>query len=291
MTSVIAVTRTYQAGATFATYDREKFQKGVVAPILKLLDTAPPCLKGIVVVSCGEAGSKYAEEMRDGDTVTSALIRQEFADEVANGIVHPVVTTNWGLNGGSGTALNDGVEVARSLGAGRVLLWSKEIDLSGHMLSEMIEHMDRYDLPLVGYARMRWFQRLAWTFAQNTCALWDMNTLARTQGFDPICNGDGKTTVKTEEFGDVPLAGMEDYHTYLRASKLHGAFLRWGVVGQRHPAIWDTSMKKPGSPEYIANAKKVARQGLVMEEYGRMIFPQMEPVEVYDELMARLVIA
>lgn len=290
MNSIIAITRMFQGDKTFDTYDMGKFQQGVAA-IRKLLDGAPPELKGIVVVSCGEVGSKYAEEMRDGDTVTSTLIKREFAKEVALGIVVPIVTTNWGLNVGSATALNEGVAVAEARGASRVLLWSKEIDLSGDMLKEMIAHMDEHDLPLVGYARVNLLQRRAWTFAQNTVALWRVATLNRIGGFSAFCNGDGVTTVKTREFGEVALAGMEDYEAYLRASKLHGSFLRWGIVGQCHPAKWDTSMKKPGTPEFDANAKKVARQGNVMNAYGRIIFPELDPIEVHDELMAQLIIA
>jgi hypothetical protein len=134
--------------------------------------------------------------------------------------------------------------------------------------------------------RNRWYQRLQWAFAQNTCAIWDIDLLNMTGGMNPSCNGDGRTTVSTIEFGEVPLAGMEDIEAYFRASAELGEFIRWGAVGQRHPATWSLALKKPGTREYDDNLKKIARQALVMDEYARRIFPDLEPIEVYDRMVA-----
>lgn len=282
---LFAVTRSFQGGATFANFNQKKFEDGVVLPLQKLLKTAPPQFTGIAVVACGEAGSKYAEEVRDGDTPTTHFVRQAFPKEIASGRIVPVVCTNWGLNAGSGTGINDGIAVARERGSDKVLVWSKEIDLDGFMVYEMLCHMELHALGLVGYARNYWFERLQWMFAQNTCAIWDIDILNAVDGMNPACNGDGKTTVTTAEFGEVALAGMEDVEAYFRASAQAGHFLRWGVVGQRHPANWDTARKVPGTREYDDNAKKIARQGLVMEAYAKRIFPHLTPREVHARMM------
>ena len=111
-TQLFATTRSFQGGATFDSFDVKKFEKGTVAPITKLLATAPPEFTGIAVVSCDEPGSKYAEEMREGVTPTVFHLRHAFPDEVKSGRVVPVLCTSWGLNAGSATAINDGITVA-----------------------------------------------------------------------------------------------------------------------------------------------------------------------------------
>lgn len=299
MPKLFAVTRSFQGGATFDSFDVSRFEKGVVAPIKKLLTTAPPELVGIAVVTCAEVGSKYAEEVRtdrsdpttsysddsDDRTPTVHHLREAFPEEIASGRLVTILCKDWGLNAGSGTAINAGIEVARQQGADNVMVWSPEIDLSGHMVSEMLNHMDGHALRLVGYMRNRWYQRLQWTFAQNTCAIWDIDLLNMVGGMNPACNGDGKTTVSTIEFGEVPLAGMEDIEAYFRASAELGEFVRWGTVGQRHPATWSLALKKPGTREYDDNLKKIARQALVMDEYAKRIFPNLEPIDVYDQMM------
>ena len=298
-TRLFATTRSFQGGATFDTFDVEKFKKGVVAPITKLLSTAPPEFMGIAVVSCAEVGSKYAEQVvldrnnptlpHDDDiydrTPTTHYLREAFPKEVAAGRVVPVLCKNWGLNAGSATAINDGIAVARQHGTDDVLVWSPEIDLDGHMISAMLAHKQRYALKLAGYMRNRWYQRLQWAFAQNTCAIWDLDTLKAVDDFNSACNGDGKSVVSTPEFGEVPLAGMEDIEAYFRASRHFGESLRWGAVGMQNPAVWNLALKKPGTREYDDNAKKIARQGLVMDAYASRIYPELEPVEVYDRMM------
>lgn len=293
---IFAVTRSFQGGATFTTFDSAKFEKGVAAPIRKLIGTAPPELAGVIVVTCGEPGSKYAEQVETHDDdrqqtahtpTTQAICRmfRSVADPEQSVPVVPVICEHWGLNPGSATAINEGIKVAKGLGATKVLVWSPEIDLSGHMLYLMNWYMGEHALGLVGYLRNRWYERLQWQFAQNTCALWDMALLDGIGGFNPLCNGDGKTVVETIEYGAVPLAGMEDFEAYLRASKLLGSFVRWGAIGKHDPAYWNLALKRPGTPEFENNVKKIARQGLVMDAWARQNFPELEPLEVYDRVM------
>ncbi|HJV32658.1 MAG TPA: hypothetical protein VJ694_01390, partial [Patescibacteria group bacterium] len=255
MSSTFVVTRSFQGGATFATFDRRKCEQGLIAPIRKLLAAAPDDLSGIAVVTCVESGSKHAEESRDGGiTPTIACLREAFPAEVASGRIVPVACADWGLNPGSATAINAGLAAAgSSTDVEHALVWSPEIALDGHMLAEMLAHKARHGLRLVGHFRNRWWQRAQWMFAQNTCALWDIDLLRAIGGFEASCNGDGATVVRTIEFGDVPLAGMEDIEAYFRAYRLEDRFVRWGMVGQRRPAAWNLALKLPGTPEYENN--------------------------------------
>ncbi len=288
----LVVTRSFQAGATFVgSFDPEKCEKGLIAPVRKLLDTAPNEIAGIVIVTCGEKGSKYAEEVRDDQTPTTSYLTKAFPAEVETGRVIPVVCDDWGLNPGSATAINTGLKIAVRREFERALVWSPEIGLDGHMVTEMLEHQARYNLDLVGYFRNRWWQRAQWMFAQNTCALWDVGLLMAVDGFNAACNGDGKTVVNTIEHGDVPLAGMEDIEAYFRAFRLRDAFPRWGMVGQRHPATWNLALKRPGTAEYDNNLKKIARQAEVIQAYAKRYFPQADVADVLESVMAASVFA
>ena len=93
--------------------------------------------------------------------------------------------------------------------------------------------------------------------------------------------------VATEEFGEVALAGMEDYEAILRFHKLCGG-PRLGMICRAHPLPWDLSLKKPGTPEYEDNLKKIARQWEVMKAYTTRHFPD-EPFEgVFMRIMSQM---
>lgn len=289
---VFGITRSFQGKATFNTFDQAKFDNGTAASVRQLLSAKPSGLAGVIFVSCGDQNSPAREEVRDGETPTTLAVKRAFPAEVESGLVQTLVCTDWGLNLGSATALNEGVALARSLGATHHLLWSAaEIRLTGHQLYEMLEHLLRYRLELCGYARNGWTERRQWLFAQNTIAIWIDQLLADISGFDRRCNGDGVTTVQTTEFGAVPLAGMEDYRAYLQACQRRGQMIPWGFVGTRHPILWDLSAKLPGTEEYEKNAQKIARQGLVMDEYARELFPDQHPLETWRNVACEVKIA
>ena len=284
---IFAITRSFQGKKTFETFEQDKFNQGLAASVHHFLETRPPELTGVIIVSCGDQSSSAKEEVVDGITPTMAAVQRAFSSELEHGLIHLVRCDDWGQNFGSATALNEGISLARSLGATHHLLWSAaEIRLTGHQLSEMIEHGHRFGLKLTGFARNGWSERRQWLFVQNTIALWEDSLLALVNGFDRCCNGDGATTIETKEFGAVPLAGMEDYHLYLRACLLNGTPIPWGFVGTRHPVEWDTSAKLPGSPEYERNAEKIARQALVMDAYAQTLFPDKHPIEVWRDVLS-----
>ena len=170
--TTIAVVRTFQAQATMENFDLEKFKKGRVKPIKKLLDDNHPDLKAIVVVVCGDQNSPHGEIVTQGSTPTINHLRQAFPTEVENGKIIPIICRNWGGNVGSSTALNAGIDVALKNGAHNVLAWSPRVPLTGLMLDEMLDHQAKHNLTLVGYVRRNWYRQMSWMFAQNNCALW-----------------------------------------------------------------------------------------------------------------------
>lgn len=99
------VTRLFQAGSDYKTYDITKFETGFVGVARELLRS--PDVAHLIVVTCSEG--KYSEKVVDGKTPTTEALRRTFPSEIASGRVLIHVCENWGLNAGSATALNDGL--------------------------------------------------------------------------------------------------------------------------------------------------------------------------------------
>lgn len=283
------VTRLFQAGKTWQDYDVEKFEKGFVVAAQELLRS--PNIAHLIVVTCGEG--KYSEKVVDGKTPTIEAICHTFPSEIASGRVITHVCDNWGLNAGSATALNDGLRLARQNGAELVMNWSSELKVTPAHISRALDHIERHSLDVCSFLRsLCWLRPTQWMVPQNTGAIWNVRLLESVGGFSFECNGDGKTTIHTEAFGEVPLAGMEDMHAIMRMFFIALAQgkqpPRLGMVCRAEPIFWDLSLKKPGTREYDDNMKKIARQAEVVKAYARNIFPDKSFDEVFMWLMSHM---
>lgn len=277
------IVRAFQPGAGKGKeFDRTRFEQGLKMPVQKVLRTRPDWLRSVVIVSCGDQESPAGEAVVAGMTPTMQAIHDLMPEEVEKGLVHTVLCTNWGENFGSATALNDGIAYAQRFDPSQIVIWSPEIALDGFRLMEMQLHKERHALEFCGYFRESWYDRTQWMFAQNTLCLWDTTIL--TNGFNPECNGTGRT-VEIEGIGKVSVAGMEDFRRVLEAYATSGKMPRWGMAGERNPVLWNTGLKQPGTEEYRRNFEKIARQRAVMEIYIRDIFPDRDPGEVMAEIM------
>jgi len=129
--------------------------------------------------------------------------------------------------------------------------------------------------------RERWWERPQWNIAQNTAAIWNIKILEEIGGFAPECDGTGET-INVSDFGEVPLAGMEDFHAILRAMKIRPD-LRWGMVSRESPLTWDVNFPA-GSERERNHLIKIARQYQVMKIYASRIFPELS----FETVMGRL---
>ena len=205
--SVHVVVRSFEAGATRETFNYEKFRKSRVEPIRRLLSTAPPQLKKIIVVVCADPQSRYGETLFDGFTPTAFALGDAFSTEVNEGVIAPITCVDWGQNVGSVNALNMGIDLALHEGATHVLSWSPRMGLDGSMITQMLDHSHRHQLELVGYLRERWYGSISTMFAQNTCALWSKHFLTVTEGMNRECEGNEERKILIDGLGQVSLAG------------------------------------------------------------------------------------
>lgn len=171
--------------------------------------------------------------------------------------------------------------------------WSSELKVTSAHISKALDHIERHLLDVCGFLRsLCWLRPTQWMVPQNTGAIWNANLLQSIGGFSPECNGDGKTTVHTEAFGKVPLAGMEDMHAIIRMFSVALAqgndLPRLGMVCMAEPIFWDLSLKKPGTREYDDNMKKIARQAEVARVYAKNIFPDKSPEETFLMIMSQM---
>lgn len=284
MDKVAVVARSFQAGTGQGgkPFDKEIFERLVASPISQLLKSQ--IVRNIIVVVNTEPGNKLAEIASNGVSPTKQALSDRFPAETGPNKMIVTGCENWGPNPGSAIALNKGLEIAENLPEIKWLLnWSPEIEMDGSRIELCLAHAERYNLSVVGFLRQSWWEKPQWHVAQNTASLWNITTLSGVNGFSAECNGTGKV-VKTAEYGDVPLAGMEDFHAMLKILKKNGT-LRWGMVGRAEPLFWDTDF--PAGSERLANhLKKVARQDQVMQAWANDIFPEMTFKKVMDKLFS-----
>ncbi|MBA7619625.1 hypothetical protein ES703_26964 [subsurface metagenome] len=286
MEKVIVVARSFQAGTGEGgkEFDPGVFEKQVATPIRRLLKFED-VVKGIIVVTNGETGNLLAEiPNAEGITPTMRAITQMFSHEVTNGRIITHLCTNWGPNPGSAIALNEGLEIAKKeKDINWILNWSPEIEMDGYLIRQGLAHAEQRNLSLVGFLRQNWWERPQWNVVQNTAALWKIKLLSSIDGFSPECNETDRT-IPVEGFGEVAVAGMEDFHAMLRILKQNPDF-RWGMIGRKEPLFWDTSFK-PGSEREQRHLSKVARQYAVMQIYTKDIFPELPFEEVMNKIFS-----
>ncbi|MCD4762129.1 hypothetical protein K8R32_04195 [bacterium] len=278
MEKVIVGTRSFQAGKNAETFNKKTFAKNEKAVKNLLLIEE---VEKLIIVTCG--GGKFAEiPNAEGVLPTVANFQKAFPDEVENKRLILHVRVNWGNNRGSATALNDSLSIAKKMGAKWTMNWSPEIECDSHLIYEALTHAERYNLFVVGALRQNWWERPQWAVPQNTFAIWDTKILSSplVKGFASECNGTGET-VTTKEYGEVSLAGMEDFHAMLKIMKNNPETFRWGMIRRLIPLKWDTNFKEDPKRE-LAHLKKIARQPKVMKKYAEKIFPNIPFKELMD---------
>lgn len=286
MEKVNVVARSFQAGTGTSEkpFKMEDFLDRVANPIKNLL-RFHESVGSIIVVTNGEKGNRLAEIFSDdGKTPTVRALEETFPKEVENGTIIPHICMNWGPNPGSGNALNEGMKIATGDGSKWVMCWSPEIEMNGYRITEMLTLAEQRNLMVIGIMRKFYWEKPQWNVVQNTACLWQADIISSINGFAPECNGTGEC-VKTLEYGDVPLAGMEDFHAMLRIMKKYGDDFRWGLIGRTDPLFWRTDFE-PGSERLMNHLKKVARQYLVMEAYINKIFPGEDFREVLERFFS-----
>lgn len=276
------INRSFQAGATVETYDYAKFV--VVATALrKILDSDE--VRRLIVVVNTEAGNKLAEVVdADGVAPTVRAIQQEFASE--NDRVIAIQYDHWGKNPGSAMAVTYGCEEAIRRGETDLIMpWSSELAVLPSHISRAIAFLEARQLDVVGFHRQHWFQKVQWHVAQNTGAIYRLETLIENGFFSADCDGHSGHTVEIPQFGAVPIAGMDDFHFFLRTLKNTGS-IRWGMVCRDKPLPWNNHFE-PGSERALQHAQKVARQEAVMYQYIVDIFGTTVRQE-QDEILSRI---
>lgn len=269
---VDVVIRSFKAGIGYQkpkldqkTFD--KYQQSLIESIANVRHC--PHIRTIYVVTNGDSNSPLAESVYpDGSTPTTKIVLQNFARRK----VVPVVCTNWGLNAGSCNAINTAIQyIDRDEPEPRwLLVLSKEMDMNPSYLHEALRAANEYNLFACGFFRQNHFDRAQWGLAQNTACLWDWKILREIGGFDQRCDGrhDEFLTIDGQE---ILLAGMDDFYTQLKIMKKYDFSLRWGMVLNEYPLIWNLTAKS--LDEMRRHDEKVARQEEVMKRWAAEIFP------------------
>lgn len=277
------IIRSYQAGADEDSFDFDFFESRLAKNIKNLLNY-PEIINKILIVTNGEEGNPLAEKfIGENLTPTVKNLKKVFPQEVESGVIVPFISKKWGKNPGSGDALSQGLKF---LGESSkwVLMLSAEIEIDGYKIASALNFARERDLSVVGFMRTLWWERPQWNVGQNTACLWDTDFLKSMNYFDDKCDGSDER-VETVEYGDVPLAGMEDFHAMLRMMKKYGDDFRWGMIGRIAPLRWNTQFES-GSEREKNHLIKVARQYVVMRRYVEKIFPDTKFEEIMEKFFS-----
>jgi len=156
--------------------------------------------------------------------------------------------------------------------------------MDGFVIDNALRFAEERKLSMVGVLRQRHWEKPQWRVPQNTACLWKISSLQNVGGFSPECNGTGRT-ISTPEFGEVALAGMEDFHAMLKMLRQDDD-LRWGMIGRANPLKWEVDFPH-GSERERNHLIKVSRQYSVMKQWAIDVFPNLSFETVMDLIFAR----
>ena len=280
MTEVSIVTMTFRKE-----FDPDYFSEKVAKPIGDLLAKPGGVVKRIVVV-VNAGGSPLAEDIHsNGQTPSSQALIDTFPEEIRDGrlIVH--LCYDWGPNAGSATALNEGIEIVSKLGAKLVMCWSLELEMSEQRIERALHFMEGKNLFVAGFLREGYQEHPAQRTPQNTEAIWSVDKLLSIGGFSERCNGADGKTVLTEEFGEVPQAGMENIYAMIELLIKYPNDFLYVMIEEEILPEWNTAF--PADPERALMVRKmIARQDMVSREWGKILLPDLSYEEIIEALDA-----
>ncbi len=272
------VTRVFQAGVSLENYDHSRLE-----PVIKSLKRilASEEVAGLIVVTNTEPNNHLAEiPDQNGKSPTQSILEEKLPDSR----ISFVSCVEWGKNPGSANAVSDGCKVAIAKGAKLVMVWSPELQVTPSHITRALSFMESRHLEVVGFHREGWYEKLQYHVFQNTGAIYRSEVLQANEFFAKDCDGLEGRTVNVVGFGEVPLAGMDDFHFLLRHLKSAGK-VRWGMVCRDTPLPWQTNFE-PGSQRALQHAQKVARQEAVMYQYIKDLFGGNETSIVLSRIFA-----
>jgi hypothetical protein len=261
---VVVLVRTFQRHVGHARFDNDRFRRFVEEPIREILSSGHVRR---VVVAIPDLDSGYSEVPHRGVLPSETAIGNAFSREIGDGRVLSLRVSHWGANPGSATALNVGLAHAREVGAPLFLAWSPEFSIKSKDLDYAVKIIETAGHDVVGYYRAGYEGHRPYLIPQNTCALWQVESLSAVNGFDSLCEGDGLSIV----------AGMEDFDLLLRLVRLRRVPASIGMLGASSPYHVDTSFKRTGTQELHDHLRKVERQDQVMLAYAERHFPGEDP--------------
>ncbi len=270
------VTRSFQPQKNIVNFDILLFKKRFLQPLQKLT-SKNQYLKEIIVLINGETDNQFAEAADDNGQFPTVFYLQQLTNLAINGIaIRPIVCKRWGLNVGSASALNMGLQ---NVSTDLVMFWSAEMDISGRQMNQAIDVMYQEKLNLLGFLRDDWFYHPSRCIPQNTAAIWKTKNLKKIDGFSEFCNGNHQTMITLEDGAQALLAGMEDFHALIQLSAIKKNF-SWGMIGSNRPIKWNINQNK-------RNQLKIKRQETVMNKYIKLLKPK-DSIQIYNRVFKKI---
>lgn len=269
--------RYYQGGKSYQNFDFDSFTNSLYKKIENL--TASDELEKLVVIVNCDQKSGFAEivDKKNDSPTKKALLSKVTNPEK----IHIHQSTDWGLNRGSATALNEGISYLKRTDSEWYIVLSTEIEVDNTRIKKAIEFAEVNKLKAVGLLRKKWWERPQWNMLQNTAAIWHRSNFINRDIFHPICNGTGER-ISIGNNKKALLAGMEDFHFLLHKTKVNPEY-KWGMFSKDNPISWENDFNQDITRR-SAFTEKIERQYEVMKKWSSMIFPTLGFEDVMNHL-------
>lgn len=256
------ITRTFQQKKTINNFNEDFFVDNFGLPLKRIMEGDN--FDKVFIVINTDPQSPYSEIEEDSISPSEFFIKKYFMEELKLNKIEILKLNEWGDNIGSGQALNLGAKTAYKQNFKYIMNWSSEMKICRFDIIEAIETLIKNNHDVIGFLRAKWWLKYQWSIAQNTANIWNLESLINIGCFDIMCDTFSEY-IDHNDFGKIPLLGMEDFNTMLKMMHKNKYF-SWGMIKNESPIYWDTDFSQDPKREY-QNNRKIYRQEKVINYY------------------------
>lgn len=218
----------------------------------------------IAFIVNADPASDFSEGMdSEGNTPTGKFLKKTF--DGPNFSVHEM-TKDWGLNIGSGQAVQFGVDYFREKNSGNhIMIWSPELDIDAKRLDEAVSILEEGKYNLIGFLRQHFTENSMWRIPQHTGMIGLFSHWGQTR-IPKYADGIAGVTISTSSNSKTLVAGMDDFARLIEIYKENPQKLKICMIGKKDPIEWNVDLNDKKQKE------KIERQSRVTEEWCRKTY-------------------
>lgn len=268
MKKIALITRTFQQNKNIDNFNENIFIEKFYKPLKNMIESN--LFNKVFILINTDKNNDYCEYTNNGVSPSEFFIKKYFKEYIY--MIDIINVEDWGDNVGSSYALSIAAKKAYNENFNFIMNWSSEMIISKEKLYSTFDYIKNNDIDVIGFLRNHWWIKYQWSIAQNTAAIWNINSLKEVDFFSKQCDIIQKKII-SDTFGDTPLLGMEDFHSMLQLIKIKD--FKWSMSCSNEPIFWNYKSDDPKLN--FLNERKIFRQEQVILYYIESFFPEIDP--------------